>query len=140
MRDFTKIGTEQLKRTLRFHENDRGTTTADEECRRMYLVQEIGAELRRPYRVEFPDFAASTMPAIPADWDDISWHNDACPSFQTPNGLRVFVDYSDPAQREFQRHGERFNVQRENENGESDMLLATDDWQQVIAVVLSEAR
>lgn len=33
--------TEQLLRSLKFHENDRGTMTMDEECRRMYLVQEI---------------------------------------------------------------------------------------------------
>lgn len=45
-RDFTKTSTEQLLRSYRFHANDRGTMTADEECRRMYFVQEIGAELR----------------------------------------------------------------------------------------------
>lgn len=44
--DFTKTSTEQLTRTLRFHENDTGTTTVAQECRRMYLVQEISAELQ----------------------------------------------------------------------------------------------
>jgi hypothetical protein len=47
MRDFSRVATDQLKRSLRFHENDRGTMTADEEARRLYLVQEISAELTR---------------------------------------------------------------------------------------------
>jgi hypothetical protein len=46
-RDFTKITTDQLKRSLKFHENDRGAVTTAEECRRMFMVQEIGAELKR---------------------------------------------------------------------------------------------
>lgn len=45
--DFSRTSAEQLKRSLRFHENDNGTMTADEECRRMFLVQEISAELKR---------------------------------------------------------------------------------------------
>jgi hypothetical protein len=46
-RDFSKITTDQLKRSLKFHENDRGAVTTAEECRRMFMVQEIGAELKR---------------------------------------------------------------------------------------------
>lgn len=45
--DFSKVNTDELKRKLHFHENDIGTTTMEEECRRMFLVQEIGAELQR---------------------------------------------------------------------------------------------
>lgn len=45
--DFTKTNTDQLKRYLKFHESDNGTMTMEQECRRMYLVQEIGAELQR---------------------------------------------------------------------------------------------
>lgn len=45
--DFSKTSTEQLKRSLRFHENDNGTTTMEQECRRMFLIQEIGVELQR---------------------------------------------------------------------------------------------
>ncbi len=45
--DFTKTTTDQLKRSLRFHENDNGTMTMKEECRRMYIIQEIEAELQR---------------------------------------------------------------------------------------------
>lgn len=45
--DFTKTSTDQLRRSLRFHENDNGTMSMTEELRRMWLVQEIGAELQR---------------------------------------------------------------------------------------------
>jgi hypothetical protein len=45
--DFTKTSTDQLRRSLRFHENDNGTMTMAQELRRMWLVQEIGAELDR---------------------------------------------------------------------------------------------
>jgi hypothetical protein len=42
-----RLATDQLIRSYRFHDGDRGTVTTEEECRRMWLVQEIGAELRR---------------------------------------------------------------------------------------------
>lgn len=45
--DFSKTSTEELKRSLRFHERDTGCMTMREEMRRMYLIQEIDAELRR---------------------------------------------------------------------------------------------
>jgi hypothetical protein len=45
--DFTKTTTDQLKRSLKFHDNDRGCMTMRDEMRRMYLVQEISAELQR---------------------------------------------------------------------------------------------
>jgi hypothetical protein len=46
-RDFTKTNTEQLLRSYRFHDSDRGTFTVEDEIRRMSLVDEIGAELKR---------------------------------------------------------------------------------------------
>ena len=50
----TNIPTEQLLRSYRFHSKDCGTMTMREEYRRMYLIQEIGAELQRR-GVELPD-------------------------------------------------------------------------------------
>lgn len=46
-RDYSRTSTDQLLRSYRFHDNDRGTMTMAEETRRMCLVDEIGAELRR---------------------------------------------------------------------------------------------
>lgn len=45
-RDFTKTNTKNLIQSYRRAENDNGTMTMAEECRRMALVDGIGAELR----------------------------------------------------------------------------------------------
>lgn len=42
-----KQTTEELSRRLRFHDNDRGCMTMEQEIRRMVLVDAIGAELQR---------------------------------------------------------------------------------------------
>lgn len=44
--DFSHQNTAELIRKYQFHDRDL-TETMEEECRRMYLLQEIGAELRR---------------------------------------------------------------------------------------------
>lgn len=45
--NFSTMTTEQLLRTYRFHDTDRGTMTMQQELRRMYFIQETGGELRR---------------------------------------------------------------------------------------------
>lgn len=80
------------------------------------------------YQTEFPDFDPTTMPAILASWTDTSYGNDACPSFAPADDWRVFVDYADPAQREFA--GVRFVVICDL-NCTAD--LETDDWSEVLA-------
>ncbi len=86
------------------------------------------------YRVAFPDFDPSTMPAIPADWRDTSEHNDAYPSFHSEAaGVRIWVDYADPADREIP--GDRFGVVRQvdwAEGTHAGDLYTTDDWQDVL--------
>lgn len=94
----------------------------------------------RTFRTEFPDFDPATMPAIPADWTDCSWHNDTCPSFiaagvqdyAEPNWwmVHVFVDFLSTADREFPG-GSRFQVVLNDDNGATG-LLATDDWSAVL--------
>lgn len=61
------------------------------------------------YRSEFPTFPAADIPAIlqGADWDDVSWHNDAMPFIvHRETGIGVWTDRSDPAERE--HNGPRF--------------------------------
>ncbi len=68
------------------------------------------------YQTEFPRFPEADMPkefAAPP-WRDISWGNDACPCFERsiPNServVRVYVDYADKSEREFDNVG-RFVV------------------------------
>lgn len=78
---------------------------------------------------EFADFDVATLPAIPADWEDHSWHNDTCPSFGTPNGYYVFVDYADPSLREISEC-ERFSV-----HFEGTCLGGSDDWDAIVGMV-----
>lgn len=83
------------------------------------------------YRSEFPDFPAADMPVIPAGFKDVSWHNDICPRFVSDAlGLEIWVDYADPAHREFPRL-HRFSVC--HDGGDND--LVTNDWQAVLAFV-----
>lgn len=87
------------------------------------------------YETEFPDFDASTMPEIPAGFDDVSWHNDACPSFLNETaGLILFVDYADPAKREFE-DTERFSLNVWDVGNTGTVLVSSDDWQVVLAAI-----
>jgi len=84
------------------------------------------------YRDEFPDFDPATMPAIPAHWRDQSWHNDSCPCFNTGNGKIVFVEFADPAVREFPETA-RFTVHTDPETSNSnDVLFESEDWSAIL--------
>jgi hypothetical protein len=88
------------------------------------------------FRTEFPDFDPSTMPAIPADWEDTSWANDTCPTFMNEAlGLFLSVDFADEALREFEG-GKRFYLSA-YADGIGDTLLETDDWAEVLAFIAS---
>jgi len=78
-----------------------------------------------------PDFDQSTLPSIPPEWTDVSWHNDGCPSFNTNNGWFVFIDYAASYQRE-DPNSHRFWVIGCDADGcitEENGSLATDDWE-----------
>lgn len=93
------------------------------------------------YRTEFPDFDPATMPAIPAGFEDESWHNDACPSFHH-EGLRltIWVDYADPQHRD-SADSTRFALIRTDEErtwlGE---LVDSDDWSDILAGIEEASR
>jgi hypothetical protein len=89
------------------------------------------------FQTEFPDFPAADMPAIPAGWEDASWHNNSAPSFIAPGGFNVWIDYLDPANREFDG-GKRFLVNKLDADGcftNDDPDLETDDWSEVLAFI-----
>ncbi|MBK4736215.1 hypothetical protein JJB74_16450 [Noviherbaspirillum sp. DKR-6] len=56
------------------------------------------------YQREFPGFGDLGV-SLPEGFEDASWHNDACPSFDKllPNGqyLRIWIDFKEAADREF---------------------------------------
>jgi hypothetical protein len=93
---------------------------------------------------EFCDYR--DMPAIPTDWEDVSWHNDVCPSFNyEPHFLinaksaavRIFVDYLDESLRECQGH-KRFTAYHNNEElmqPIGSMLIETDNWSELLGAI-----
>jgi hypothetical protein len=56
------------------------------------------------YLRHFPEFELSDMPTF-ADFEDTSWYNDSCPSFERKLkhgvAIRVWVEHQDPEQRDF---------------------------------------
>lgn len=91
------------------------------------------------YREEFPDFPPETMPAIPAAFLDISWHNDACPCFESAElRLILFVDYADKALSEFP-HPEtpRFTLHDFIDGETRDFIKSSDDWADILAHIVA---
>lgn len=89
------------------------------------------------YQTEFPDFALGVI--IPDTWEDISYHNDGCPSFyagvtQEGYNVKVWIDYADRKEREFPEM-DRFCVVIED-----NLIIETDthegnDWDAVLKFV-----
>jgi hypothetical protein len=93
-----------------------------------------GNEMIHQYQAAFPDYPPADMPALPYLFDDSSWKNDVCPSYSSELfGLRIWIDYVDPAQREIDQ-GERFLV-TPLDDGTHDVFVQTDDWNAVLAYV-----
>ena len=84
------------------------------------------------YTSQFPEFDPSTLPTIPSDWEDMSWRNDVCPSWQC-GAVRVWIDFADPQLREW-GDCERFRITDAEVN---DLLFATDDWKAALDFVTS---
>lgn len=86
--------------------------------------------MAQDYRVEFPHFDASTMPVIPSHWKDVSWHNDACPSWKAGD-LVVFIDFPNPEDRDWDR-GIRFSVHHAET---CEVILEGNDWDEILSLV-----
>ena len=85
---------------------------------------------------QFPDYPIASLPAL-WDWEDVSWHNDTCPSFRKGD-LQVWVDWPDPRERE-NFDGRRFVLCRLDAEGclpvDNATILETDSWAEVLAFV-----
>lgn len=94
------------------------------------------------WRKEFPGYPADAMPAIPAEWIDVSWHNDTCPRFNIMTDeagsnfthMYIWIEYPNPNEREMGPDSPRFIVWVYNEASSTDqVLLTTNEWADVIA-------
>jgi len=71
---------------------------------------------------------------IPAEWENVSYVNDACPSFAF-EGYQIFHDHPNPQERE-EPEWERFRVIIESQYGNCDCWgLATDDFNEVLEAI-----
>lgn len=89
---------------------------------------------------EFPDFPVDGMPTpMPAGFEDASWLNDACPSFDNDAaGLRLWVNYPNPRDREIEGSS-RFILCRTDANGEQvEDLFETEIWIDMIGRIANE--
>jgi hypothetical protein len=86
---------------------------------------------------EFPDFPPADMPAVPAGFEDTSWHNNVCPSFYDDElGLLIWVDYADLAKREMPRYSARFTIMRQADPDDNPReILGTDDWNEILTAI-----
>jgi hypothetical protein len=85
----------------------------------------------------FPDFPAEDFPALPEGFEESSYSNDICPSMASAS-LFIFVNYADKALRE---RDFRYQVCRYDPSDceVGDVLLTTDDWAEVLALIAREA-
>ncbi len=97
------------------------------------------------YNTEFPDF---TMPdvTIPPGFEDISWHNDAMPSwFDEKHRIKIWIDYEDQDDSEFSdipsAAWRRYTAHLTDEDGCWDWAISDDSsfssnhWFEIIAHV-----
>jgi hypothetical protein len=84
------------------------------------------------YKKAFPDFELDVE--IPAGFNDTSWRNDACPSWENPAGsMKLFVDYQQPEDREC--GGGRFTLAYLDQDGTIENEFTTDDWAEMTAQI-----
>lgn len=82
-------------------------------------------------RNAFPDYPMESLPTVPARFVDSSWRNDTCPSFDLGRGLQVYCDYPNHGDREVPG-GNRYTVVQWADSGESELVLYTDSWEDVV--------
>jgi len=71
---------------------------------------------------------------IPKEWEDVSYSNDTCPSFEF-KGYQIFIDNENPIERELQGY-KRFHIINSDDYGYGKKaLLETDEFSKVLEFV-----
>ena len=73
---------------------------------------------------------------IPKDWEDVSYSNDTCPSYEV-KGFQIFIDNLNPKEREYQESdSKRFHIIKASNYGMGyKPLLETDNFFEVLEFV-----
>lgn len=95
-------------------------------------------EVLEHYEVEFPDFGKLDV-EIPEGFDDISWHNDVCPSWTNEKQtLRIWIHPKKREDREW-AEGDRFALALYEPEGEGDCwvkdLATSENWEDILEAV-----
>ena len=77
------------------------------------------------YKQAFPDFPAADLPVMPDGWQDVSFRQDACPSFRRAP-FTLYVNYADPAKREFPESPRYCII---SDYAPDVTVVESDDWQ-----------
>lgn len=76
---------------------------------------------------------------IPSEWVNVSWHNDACPSYVTTpegEGLHIFIDHHDPKERNhFNETATRFFISRIDDEGLGVGVWEGNNWEKAKSVM-----
>lgn len=98
------------------------------------------------YKQEFPRFKLPKGVTIPKGFEDISWHNDVCPSFSNvEKNIVLYIDYDDLEERE-EPEGKQFTLLFDSldEDGshhgyekDEEQYYHTDSWDEVIQIILN---
>lgn len=78
---------------------------------------------------------------IPEKWVDVSYGNDACPSYQTAGegeGFHIFIDHADPKERE-DESWTRFAIRKVGDEGLGDYVWQGDSWNKAKSIMEEEA-
>jgi len=91
------------------------------------------------YTQEFRDY--DDILSFPKGWQDVSWKNDTCPSFERKYGdmfYRIFCEYKDPDKRE-SLGSKRFVVYYIEDEDNFVYVDVFDTLEEAIAVIENEA-
>ena len=71
---------------------------------------------------------------IPKEWECVSYHNDACPSYRY-NGFQIWIAEKDNKLREIGEDSDRFHITHYNYYGDGYISKPFEDFNQVINYV-----
>ena len=94
------------------------------------------------FETEFPRDMFTLDVPIPTGWQDTSWGNDVCPSWEVADAIRVWVDFNNPDDRELgplpRFRAEKLEILHAGGPSLTEEFLYTgDDWDACLTAVAS---
>lgn len=97
-----------------------------------YAIRAMVARAGSPHFMqEFGDYGPLGF-TLPEGWQDTSWHNDACPSFESSFSYRLWCDYEEPLHREG-NSTERYALCVVPEDASDEFVMGSENAQELLA-------